>query len=291
MNGQSIAAFCFIRFSVIAGLIFAAPLLPQQPASSGSAFVSVQSKISGLPVLVNNREAGFTPLRFYALPPGTHEIAVKRSRPESWLDYDWVQTVTLHAGDTLELVANFLVGYSLNSTPFGAEVYLDGMRQGTTPLVLRLPEGETATVEIHKTGYRPAQLQIGGKVEEDTLATPTGLPRQGASRLYTVTLEKEENYASLYEIEQSRKLLRVSRNRRLALTAAGLSLASGVAAIVLKQKADHFYERYLTASTPTERETAYERTVEYDRYSGIATAVFEVSFAASLYFFLKSTAK
>jgi hypothetical protein len=291
MKIQSATIPCFVQIFLISSLISAGPLFSQEPASSGNAFLSVQSKIPGLPVLVNNREAGFTPLRFYVLPPGTHEIAVKRSRPESWLDYDWVETVTLQAGDTLELVANFLVGYSLNSTPFGAEVYLGGMLQGTTPLVLRLPEGEIASVEIHKAGYRTAQLQIGEVIGEDTLATPSGLPRQEESRLYTVTLEIEENYASLHEIEQSRKLLRVSRNRRIALTAAGISLVSGVAAIFLKQKADYFYERYLTAPTPSEREIAYKRTIGYDRFSGIATAVFEVSFATSFYFFLKSTAK
>jgi hypothetical protein len=268
--------FFSFGFLIVTAITFA-----QDHESPGHAVISVESKPPNLPVLVDGQEVGFTPLRYFALPPGKHEIAVKRSRPESWLDYDWVETVTLQPGDTLELVAHFLKGYSLNSTPFGAEVYMDGALQGTTPFVLRLPEDQVANVEIRKAGYQTVQLQIGKAAAADA----------EAPRLYTVALKEEKAYPVVREVEPSPWLFRMSRNRRIALAAAGVSLASGVAAILFKQKADHFYERYLTAAAPGERERAYDRTVEYDHYSGIATAVFEVSFAVSFYYFLKSTAE
>jgi hypothetical protein len=270
---------CLLLFGSIIFLLRATPMLAQQTDSTNLSVISVESQRTGFPVLIDGREVGFTPLQYFSLPAGEHEIAVRRSRSESWLDYDWVDTVRAMAGDTLKLAARFLRGYSLHSTPFGAEVYIDGILQGTTPLVLRLPEEEMTTVEIRKAGYQPVQVQIGKQSREGA----------EAPRLYDVTLQEEKQYAALREYEDSRRLFRINRNRRIAWATAGVSLASGVAAILLKDKADHFYEQYLTASLPAQRERLYDRTIEYDRYSGIATAVFEVSFAVSFYFFLKAT--
>lgn len=273
--------FFKISFMRVAFALVAIPAFAQQSAPSHQAYVSVESQHLRLPVLIDGKEVGFTPLRNWPLPPGQHEIAVKRSSPESWLDFDWTETCSLQAGDTLQFVARFLKGYALSSTPFGAEVYVNEILQGTTPLVLRLPEGEVASVEIRKNGYQSAHLQVGKTSEAG----------QPATRLYAVTLKAEQDLALVQEIEQSRRRFHVSRNRRIALAAAGLSLASGVAAILLKDKADNFYQQYLTTGRPAARESAYQRAVDYDRYSGIATAVFEASFAVSFYFFIKSTSE
>jgi hypothetical protein len=233
-----------------------------------------------MPVWIDGKDAGFTPLRHWPLPPGKHEIAVRRSRPESWLDFDWVETCLLAAGDTLNFVAEFQKGYSISSTPFGAEVYVNGVLRGTTPLVLRLPDEETADVELRKAGYLSAPLRVGKTAEGNA-----------STRLYAVTLKPETNLPMTAEVEKSSRRFHLSRNRRLSLAAAGVSVVSGVAAILLKDKADHYYEQYLTTGIPEKREMFYKCTEDYDRYSGIATAVFEASFAVSFYFFLKSTAE
>jgi hypothetical protein len=267
--------FIGAAFSLVAISTFA-----QQVAPARHGFISVDSRYPGLPVFVDGAEAGFTPLRNWSLTPGEHEIAVKRAQPESWLDFDWVEICSLSAGDTLHFVARFLKGYSINSTPFGAEVYVDGVLEGATPLVLRLPEDEIASVEIRKAGYQAEQMQIG-KTKEGLAET----------RLYAVALKPEKDLTILHDVGTSRRRFHLARNRRISLAAAGLSLASGVAAILLKDKADHFYDRYLTASLPAQREKFYARTEDYDRYSGIATGVFEASFAVSFYFFLKSTSQ
>jgi len=271
--------FRLVFYSSLTVFLIVATAFTQENKPAGQAIVFVEASHPGLSVLIDGKEVGFTPLRYWPLPPGKHEIAVKRSQPESWLDFDWVETCSLQAGDTLKFVARFLKGYSLNSTPFGAEVYINRILQGTTPLVLRLPEGELANVEIRQTGYQSAQLQIGKTSE-------SGQPE---TRLYAVTLKAEQETALIREVEQSRRRFHVSRNRRVAWAAAGLSLASGVAAIILKDKADRFYDQYLTTSLPAPREKAYQSAADYDRYSGIATGVFEASFAVSFYFFLKST--
>jgi len=264
-----------VSFCIVYLLIWTFSIFAQSSQSSKLAVVSVDASQLNLPVLIDGKEAGVTPLRHWPLPPGKHELAVKRARPESWLDFDWTEICSLKAGDTLNFVARFQRGYSINSTPFGAEVLVDNVLQGTTPLIVRLPEGERAYVEIRKASYQSEHLQVGEAVAE--------------IRLYTVELKSEQNLPLIQEVEKTRRGFRLHRNRRLSLAAAGLSLASGITAILLKDKADHFYDQYLTAGLPENREKFYQRTEDYDRYAGVATAVFEASFAVSFYYFLKST--
>jgi len=279
MNVNKMKTF-YPAFISVAFLIFTPSIFAQPSTPVPTAFISVISQHPGLPVLIDGQEAGFTPLQYWPLPPGKHEIAVKRARPESWLDFDWAEICSLQAGDTLNFVARFQRGYSINSTPFGAEVLVNDILQGTTPHIVRLPERETAHVEIRQAGYQSEHLQVGeapGTVAE--------------IRLYNVELKSEQNLPLIQEVEKTRRGFRLHRHRRLSLAAAGLSLASGITAILLKDKADHFYDQYLTASLPEKRERFYQRTEDYDRYSGIATAVFEASFAVSFYYFIKSTAE
>jgi len=277
MNVNNMKIF-YIAFCSIAFLIFTASIFAQPSTPVPTAFISVASQYPGLPVLIDGKEAGFTPLQYWPLPPGKHEIAVKRARPESWLDFDWAEICSLKAGDTLNFAPRFQRGYSINSTPFGAEVFVNDILQGTTPCIVRLPEGEMAHVEIRKAGYQTEHLQVG--------ETPGAVAE---IRLYTVELKPEQNLPLVQEVEKTRHGFRLHRNRRISLAAAGLSLASGITAIFLKDKADYFYDQYLTAGLPENRERFFQRTEDYDRYSGIATAVFEASFAVSFYYFLKST--
>jgi hypothetical protein len=258
-------------------LLFSAAIFAQ---SVNHAVVSIETKQPGLAVIIDGKNAGFTPLQNLPLAPGKHEIAVRRAQPESWLDYDWVEICSLQAGDTLKLTPRFFMGYSLNSTPFGAEVYINGILQGTTPLVWRLPEGEIVDVEIRKTGFQAESLQIG-KIDESV----------SAMRLYAVVLKPEKNVTMPREFEGSPQQADLSRQRHTLLSAAGVSLASGIAAILLKGKADYYYEQYLTASLPSKRDISYKYAQMYDLYSNMATVVFEVSFAVSFYFFLKSVSK
>lgn len=250
-------------------------VIAQQPETPKPAFISITPSQAGLPIFVDGKNIGLTPLQYWPLPPGKHELAVKSARAESWLDVDWTATCSLSTGDTITFVPRLQRGYSINSTPFGAEVYVNNLLQGTTPLIFRLQEGDIASIEIRQAGYQSEQLQVGAGVSE--------------LRIYNVDLKPEQNLPLAPEVEKSRRVFRLHRNRRLSLAAAGLSLASGITAILLKDKADHFYDDYLTAGLPENRDRFFQRTQDYDRYAGIATVVFEASFAVSFYYFLKST--
>lgn len=255
----------------------------ESPDSSYAAVVSILCRHAGLPVLIDDRQIGTTPLQHYLIAPGEHEFSVKREDSQSWLDADWVTQITVNAGDTLELVAEFLRGYLINSTPYGAQVWRNGRVEGSTPLVLRLPEGASAPVEIILEGYRPRFIEVGG--------LPATLITEAAPRRYEIVLEKDLTYSTTQEQENIRRGSRRSRYRRLSYIAAGASLAASVAAIYFKHEADQAYKQYQNYGDPLVSKHFYDRAKRYDGYSGAAFAAFQISFACSFYGFLQSLRK
>jgi len=259
--------------------------LPAQSAKADSAlgFVSILCRHPGLPVFLDEAQIGVTPMRHFAVPAGEHEFGVRRSDSSSWLDSDWVQRVTVSAGDTLELTAEFYRSFLINSSPYGAQVWRDQKLEGTTPLVLRLPEQASALVEVVMEGYHRRVLELGPQAGETSLAVSV--------RRFDLVLEKDLVLASQLEQELHARDRRRSRYRRMTYLAAGLGLAASVAAIYFKHEADQAYRQYQSFGEPAVRESHYARARRYDRYSGAAFATFQVSFAFSFYGLLQSMRK
>jgi len=53
---------------------------------------------------------------------------------------------------------------SFRSDPQRAEVYVNGIRMGETPLTLRLVTKQTYVIEFKREGYKPKSVQINNKV-------------------------------------------------------------------------------------------------------------------------------
>lgn len=247
------------------------------------AVVSILCRHAGLPVWIDEVPVGTTPLHQHWVAPGAHEFSVKRDDSHSWLDADWVTQLTVAAGDTLVLQAEFSRGYLINSTPYGAQVWRNGRMEGTTPLVLRLPEGTIAPIEITMEGYVSRFIEIG--------SSPATLLAEAAPRRYEVALEKDLAYAVTQDQEVIRRGSRRSRYRRLSYLTAGVSLAASVAAIYFKHEADQAYKQYQSYGDPAVREHFYSRAKRYDGYSGAAFATFQISFAVSFYSLMQSLRK
>lgn len=245
------------------------------PAQESGAVVSVITSQAGLPVFVNGVKVGVTPLKFMSLPAGDHEIAVRLNQSDSWLDADWVEKYRLATGDTLDIHPEFKRGYVINSKPFGAEVFLEKIYYGTTPVVVYTSGSTPREVELRLNGYESFVLSIDGT----------------AQRLWNITLREDRDQQQIQEAGLRNKNSRRSHFRRLAMIAGGVSAASGVTAILLKRRADDFYDDYLSTGNPLELEVAYSKTGQYDEYAGTAFIVFQVSFGLSFYWFLRSTAE
>ncbi len=264
-----------IRLNKLISLSFFCIVLSISPelasAQTATAVVSVTTKERGLPIFVDGVQIGLTPLRYFPISTGRHEIAVKHLQSESWLDTDWAEKYDLAAGDTLDIYPLFKRGYMINSMPFGAEVLVDHAHQGTTPLVLYLVEGGRSEVELRMKGYENYVTTIDST----------------SSRRMQITLLEDRD--DLLSREKERKYSRRSHFRKLATIAGGVSAASGITAILMKRQADNYYQDYLSASNPYEIDSSFNKTGQYDEYAGTAFIVFQVSFGLSFYWFLRST--
>ncbi|NUO80929.1 PEGA domain-containing protein [candidate division KSB1 bacterium] len=264
------------RFS----LCFFSPsvLFAQIPSPDTSlAFLTILSMPEGLPVFIDGKKAGTTPFQKFPVQPGAHDVVVRSAHATSWLDEDWQKQTMPRAGDTLMLVAQIRKGYLLNSAPYGAQVWREGELLGTTPYVLRLPDNETAHIELRLPSYQTIKLEVGGK--SDLLLQ---------KRNYDLVLERDLNFAAIQQQGAARQQAYAGKYRKLTYLSAALSVAAGVGSVLLKREADDAYEQYLTTGNPTRRDHYFNRAEKYDRYYGAAIAVFEVSFAVSFYSFLKS---
>ncbi|RLF79384.1 hypothetical protein DRN44_08975, partial [Thermococci archaeon] len=114
------------------------------------ATLSVGSTPTGADVYVNNQYSGTTPLTL-KLTPGTYTVKITKD------DYEpYVETVTLNPGESksINIQLKALFGFlNIYSNVQGADVYIDGVKVGTTPLkAYKLSVGDHK-IEIRKEGY------------------------------------------------------------------------------------------------------------------------------------------
>ncbi|MFW6201466.1 MAG: PEGA domain-containing protein [Gemmatimonadota bacterium] len=53
---------------------------------------------------------------------------------------------------------------AVNSTPGGADIFVDGQRMGQTPMILELTKSDNHTVELRREGYRPLSFNLNRQV-------------------------------------------------------------------------------------------------------------------------------
>jgi hypothetical protein len=249
-----------------------------QFADSARAWITIETPRHGLQVYIDEREVGKTPLQNFAISPGEHVFAVRRSFSSSWWESDWSERASVSAGDSLTLTPVFVLGYSINSKPPGAQVWVESKWMGTTPYVLRLRDDARASVTLVLQNYQSATFQI--KPEH-------GAGLELSRRKFEIALAAVPSSLSSLSYDSELYAVR-ARHRKWGFIAGGVSLVAGVSAVLLKQEADDAYAAYLVTGTPVTRELYYNRAQEYDRYFGVAFGISQVCFVFSVYSFLKS---
>lgn len=117
----------------------------------GKAFIHLHSNPSGASVSVNGQYIGVSPIAIQG-DPDTYHIVMSLAGYN-----DCSKDITVVANQEATVTCNMTQGQEngtliVNSTPTGAEVYLDQNYVGTTPYTDSLPAG-TYVIEIKKTGY------------------------------------------------------------------------------------------------------------------------------------------
>ncbi len=160
--------------AVAAYLVARASAVPLPP---GQATLFVDSSPQGAEVYLDGSFQGRTPLTLTPRP-GRHEVEVRLSgyRP-------YRIAVNLSPGQEVrvfaELVPERRMGtLFVDSSPGGAEVYVEGQPRGRTPLRLTLEEGRYR-VEVRLPGYAPHLAEVRVERDKETRLLATLRPLTG----------------------------------------------------------------------------------------------------------------
>ncbi len=122
------------------------------------AFLSITAQPLDCEVAIDDSVAGKTPLHSYPLNPGFHKISVRKNGFVNWDD-----TRSLPAGEltSLHVILKRVATLFINSEPAEAEIYIDGLYRGNTPLTISdLPPGMT-DIKLEKQYFEDHRAQIG----------------------------------------------------------------------------------------------------------------------------------
>jgi hypothetical protein len=146
----------------------------------------VSSTPSGAAVYVNGNYEGTTPadslLDVVDLPPGTANVVLTKS---GYLDYK--TTATIQAGQLVQVFATLTPAPApagataeITSTPSGANVYINNVFIGITPLTFQNVTPGTYAIQITLDGYTPysttGQVSAGQNVRVSASLAPVTTP-------------------------------------------------------------------------------------------------------------------
>jgi hypothetical protein len=126
------------------------------PVQSGG--MNLQSVPDGASLMVNGEYRGKTPLNISGLSPGNYAVTFSRF---GFMDFS--TQVPVEQGKIAEVTATLQPKtgtLTVNSTPPGARVLLDGVVAGISPVVLENISADNHTVMLEKEGYLTAAREV-----------------------------------------------------------------------------------------------------------------------------------
>ena len=164
---------------------------PPPPPSVGT--LSVDSSPAGAKVYIDGAYRGRTPLAL-ELRPGSHDVELRLAGYETYR-----ARVQVRPGQTTRLSPRLvrLVRTGtlyIDSSPQGAEAFVDGERVGRTPVQLALDEG-THEVELRLAGYEPYRARVQVRADQTTRLSPRLTP---VVRTGTLEVTSDPDGAEVY---------------------------------------------------------------------------------------------
>jgi len=196
------------------------------------ATLEISSEPSGAKVYVDGSYEGTTPLTL-ELSPGTYTVKLTKEEYENY-----TTTVTLGAGETKSISATLKPAYgylSVDSSPSGAGVYVDGSYAGKTPLNgYRISPGEH-TVEVRRDGYevytKKVTINAGqtASISASLIATPA-TPETTTTTSERISTHAETTTSQTYsQGESSAGTATGIKTQYIIAALVGLALIGGVA--------------------------------------------------------------
>ena len=177
-------------------------------------------------VEIDGEEVGVTPLERLEIEAGQHSLRVTAER---YLPFeDSIEITGMGLGQRAEITLQPAWGtLILASEPSGAVVVLDGEEIGSTPLRAELLNG-SYSIELRKTGWKPAQLDVAMAAGEKVEPPPVRLEKADA----LVELTTSPAGANVTVDEQYRGqtpmtlTLSPNRDHKLTVSKAGFAAAT-----------------------------------------------------------------
>lgn len=169
----------------------------------------------------------------------------------------------LNAQQTDSIPAGYI--YFINSNPFNAEVYYKDSLLGLTPLRFISNDKLSGNILIKKKNYRDVYFNIG---EYDF--------SRGAEIMLVSILPVAEKIV----IKDKRTGFIKKRSFIKVVTSGILAITTGAIAYTTKEKANDFYNHYLSDRS----QSNLDKANKYDLYSGISLALMQISIAGLIYF-------
>ena len=247
-------------------------LVPTQPETLNAALLSLECLYSGLPVYIDNDSVGVTPLQQCLIDTGLHRTVVPSPYRTRWYQQHWQRSFKATSGQHYRFKVSFPRMYLINTIPFGAEVFANGKKLGTTPITVFAAPESLVHITITKHNFRKVTLQLGEQEE-------------GEIRL---SLEYIDGWQEQNAQEGLVQQQRIRRKRRGLYSSIAFSTIAGLSTIYFRNQADDEYATYMHAGTPADMQHYYNRTKQYDKVAGISYALFQIGFVLTGYFFLTS---
>jgi len=157
--------------------------------------IYVSSSPSEAYISLDGINKGRTPMTIHNVKEGSHTIKITASGYE-----DYNRRVTVTAGDTEDVIANLVKqtgAIYVSSTPTGANIYLDKVYQGRTPLRIDNVGLGSHTIKINKTFYSASYTRVtvtaGDTVDVSVTLKPIPIRTLPYVR-ETIPIEKEQFY-------------------------------------------------------------------------------------------------
>lgn len=255
---------------ILFSLMTSAQVLPQTADSLG--YLKIESDLPNLQIHIDGEPVTYAKIPFFSLTPGKYEITILHPNRYFWGNYDWRENINIASNDTLTLNPVFRYALNIRTTPFGARVFIDDEPKGKTPLTVFLEMGSSYEILIKKQGYYDYTIQ-SHLIKENYLR---------------INLLKKDNadseQMSSFDITRSKK----ARYRKYAYGFWVASLVSGFTTVYLKNEAEDWYDRYLTAGSMSRMNDYYQKSLDYDKYTLISLGALQGCFGLSFYFLIKS---
>jgi hypothetical protein len=239
-------------------------------SDADSAWISVSSEPSGLGVLLDGRFVGWTPLDSLWVSPGLHRIGLRDSMGWTAGEPQMEEWVRLASGDHRWLVLSPRGTVRLESVPPGATVTLDSEYLGTAPVVVAREPG--SLIRLRHPGYRDTVVTVDD-VESSSLVIRMMPDAGDLAPGVTLSLERKKPWYTRDVVRWGTPLL---------------TLASGAAAVLLRQEANDAYDDYLRTGEGRARERHLSRAERMDRQSIAAWVAAEVFFGFAFYSWIRS---